>query len=286
MKRLALSQALVLALPLLGGWDVFLRRDPNIEDGNKKLAAGKADDALKAYDKAAEALPDEPIVRFDRGSALFQLGKYPEAQKEFQRASESHDPQLKADAWYNMGNALYKQDRFKEALDAYKHTLGLRPEDRRAKWNLELALRKLQEQKQQQQQQQSKNDQQKKQDQKDQQQQQNQQQQQQQQNQQQQAQQDQQKQQEQQQQQQQQQQAAAQAGKNEEKPPQAPTPTDSERNGNDKDKKPQLAHKEPAREIDRQDAEAVLDALERVEPTVQKDLARRRAGNRRPSKDW
>ena len=52
-----------------------------------------------------------------------------------------------------MGNALLKQERYKDALDAYKHTLGLRPDDRRAKWNLELALRKLQEQKQQQSQQ-------------------------------------------------------------------------------------------------------------------------------------
>ena len=43
---------------------------------------------------------------------------------------------------------------------------------------------------------------------------------------------------------------------------------------------------EPPRDIDRQDAEAVLDAFERVEPTVQKDMAKRRAGNRRPRKDW
>jgi hypothetical protein len=44
--------------------------------------------------------------------------------------------------------------------------------------------------------------------------------------------------------------------------------------------------KQEPREIDKQDAEAVLDALERVEPTVQKDLARQRAGARRPAKDW
>jgi len=283
MSRLAFALSLMVALPMWAGFDLFLRRDPNIEEGNKQLAAGKADEALKAYDKAAGALPDEPIVRFDRGSALYQLGKYPEAQKEFQRAAESHDPQLKADAWYNMGNALYKQDRYKEALDAYKHTLGLRPDDPRAKWNLELALRKLQEQKQQQQQQ-AQNNQQKDQKQDQQQQQQNQQQQ----DQQKQAQQDQQKdqKQDQQQQQQNQQQQASQQGKNEQKPPQAPTPTDSERNDKSEQPKPQLARKEPAREIDKQDAEAVLDALERVEPTVQKDLARRRAGNRRPTRDW
>ena len=55
------------------------------------MQAGKADDALKAYDRAVEALPEEPIAHFDRGVALYQLGKFPEAQKEFQRASEGHD---------------------------------------------------------------------------------------------------------------------------------------------------------------------------------------------------
>ena len=52
------------------------------------------------------------------------------------------------------------------------------------------------------------------------------------------------------------------------------------------EKQAAAAKKEAPREIDKQDAEAVLDALERVEPTVQKELARRRAGNRRPTKDW
>ena len=48
------------------------------------------------------------------------------------------------------------------------------------------------------------------------------------------------------------------------------------------------AKKEPPKDIDKQDAEAVLDALERVEPTVQKDLARRRAlkTGHRPTKDY
>ncbi|HEX6837461.1 MAG TPA: VWA domain-containing protein, partial [Polyangia bacterium] len=171
-QRILAAMILILAWPLLSGFDILKRKDPNIEEGNRQLAAGKADKALESYDRAVQALPEEPIAHFDRGVALYQLGKFPEAQKEFQRASEGHEPSVKADAYYNMGNAWLKQERFKEALDAYKHTLGLRPDDRRAKWNLELALRKLQEQKQQQQQQQQQSQNQQKKDDKQQQQQQ------------------------------------------------------------------------------------------------------------------
>ncbi|HWE29161.1 MAG TPA: VWA domain-containing protein [Polyangia bacterium] len=284
-QRILAAMILVLVWPLLSGFDILKRKDPNIEEGNRQLQAGKADKALEAYDRAVQALPEEPVAHFDRGVALYQLGKFPEAQKEFQRASEGHDASVKADAYYNMGNAWLKQERYKEALDAYKHTLGLRPDDRRAKWNLELALRKLQEQKQQQQSQnQQKPDDKQQQQQQQQKQQQSQQDQQKQQQQQEQQQQEQQKQEQQKQQEQQQQQQQAQADQQKQKQQQQ-QPGDKEKQERDKLAEAR-AKKEQPREIDKQDAEAVLDALERVEPTVQKDLARRRAGSRRPTKDW
>ncbi|HEX9101587.1 MAG TPA: tetratricopeptide repeat protein, partial [Polyangia bacterium] len=285
-QRILAAMILILAWPLLSGFDILKRKDPNIEEGNRQLAAGKVDKALEAYDRAVQALPEEPIAHYDRGVALYRLGKFPEAQKEFQRASEGHDASVKADAYYNMGNAWLQQERYKDALDAYKHTLGLRPDDRRAKWNLELALRRLQEQKkqQQQQQQQSQQNQQQKPDDKQQQQQQQAQQDQQKQ-QEQQKQQDQQKQPEQQKQQEQQQQQQAQG--EQQKQEQQPQPQPGDKEKQEREKLAQArAKKEQPREIDKQDAEAVLDALERVEPTVQKDLARRRAGSRRPAKDW
>jgi Ca-activated chloride channel homolog len=270
---------LVMLFPFLTGFDLFMRRDPNVEEGNKHLAAGHADKALEAYDKAATALPDEPIVRFNRGTALYQSGKFAEAQKEFLRATESRDTALKADAYYNMGNSLMKQERFKDALDAYKHTLSLRRDDRRAKWNLELAHRRLkeQEQKKQQEQQQQSQDQKDQKDQKDQNQK------------------DQQAKDEQQkkeQQQQQEQQAKSEEQKKEQQ--QKEQQAKEEQQKPDEKKEAQAAKKAEApkepkevKEIDKQDAEAVLDALERVEPTVQKELARRRSANRRPpKKDW
>jgi Ca-activated chloride channel family protein len=270
----------LMLFPFVTGFDLFLRRDPNVEEGNRQLAAGKAEEALKAYDAAATALPDEPIVRFDRGAALYQLGKFPEAQKEFQRAAESHEPALKADAYYNMGNSLMKQERYKDALDAYKHTLGVRPDDRRAKWNLELALRRMKEEEQKKQQQQNQNQNQDQQQNQDQKQAQNQQ--------------DQKQQDQKPQDQKQQDQKPQEQKQDAQKPPdpkqdqkkQEQASAERERQKAEAQKAEAQKAKEAPKDIDKQDAEAVLDALERVEPTVQKELARRRAGNRRPVKDW
>ena len=69
----------------------------------------------------------------------------------------------------------------------------------------------------------------------------------------------------------------------------SPEPKDGkgEKDGKgDKEKPRILPSPKEGREIDKQDAEAVLDALERSEPTVQKELAKRRAGTRRAKKDW
>jgi Ca-activated chloride channel homolog len=295
-RMAVLTLLLIALLPGLTGFDLLSRPHPDVEEGNRLMAAGKAAEALAAYDRALASRPDDPAIHYDRGAALYQLGKLPEARAEFQRAAEAQgvDPALKADALYNMGNSLLRQEQAKDAIDAYKRTLGLRPDDRRAKWNLELALRRLREQQQQQQsadgkpkdEPQEKKEQEKKQGQQDKK--------------------DQQKQGDP---QQQPPQAKDQPGRGEDRKPEErqgagqerapaeqkpepkpqPQPMENaqENRPGEKPQAPAQAGQAKApRDIDRQDAEAVLDAFERVEPTVQKDLARRRAGNRRPRKDW
>ena len=138
----------VLALaPLLFGFDPLRSRNGEVEQGNALMKGGNAEEALKHYDKAVAALPAEPGAHFDRGSALYALQRFDEAGQEFLRATEAKDGALKAQAFYNLGNAFFKKEKFKEAIEAYKRTLALDPRDERAKWNLELALRKQEEQK-------------------------------------------------------------------------------------------------------------------------------------------
>jgi tetratricopeptide (TPR) repeat protein len=142
VRRSGIVAAILAFGPLLTGFGLFEKRDAEIEAGNAALLAGKADDALLHYDKAVKKLPAEAGTHFDRGAALYALSRFDEAGEEFLRATEAKDPALKASAFYNLGNAFFKKEKFKEAVSAYTRSLGLRPEDKQAKWNLEIALRK------------------------------------------------------------------------------------------------------------------------------------------------
>ena len=142
-STVALTIAGIFAFgPLVAGFGLFEKRDGEIEAGNASLQAGKADDALVHYDKAVKKLPAEAGTHFDRGAALYALSRFDEAGEEFLRATEAKDPALKASAFYNLGNAFFKKEKFKEAVSAYTRSLGLKPDDKQAKWNLEMALRK------------------------------------------------------------------------------------------------------------------------------------------------
>ena len=136
---------LLVAFPFLAGFDPVRSRSAAVEEGNAKMKAGKADEALAAYDKAVAELPGDPAVHFDRGTALAALSRFDEAAEEFLHATEAKDPSLKEAAFYNLGNAFFKKDKFKEANEAYKRALALDPKDARAKWNLEIALKKKRE---------------------------------------------------------------------------------------------------------------------------------------------
>jgi Ca-activated chloride channel homolog len=137
--------ALVAMTPLLFGFKLFESRNSEVEQGNAALQAGKAEEALAHYDKAAAKLPADPGVHFDRGAALYALSRFEEAGQEFLRATEGPDQALKAAAFRSLGNAHFKKDKYKDAVEAYRRALALRPDDKSAKWNLEIALRKQKE---------------------------------------------------------------------------------------------------------------------------------------------
>jgi Ca-activated chloride channel homolog len=144
-QLLAEILAVLVLAPWLCGFAVLEKRDSDIEAGNAALKAGKPDDALVQYDKAVKKLPADAGAHFNRGAALYALSRFEEAGQEFLRATDAKEAVLKESAFYNLGNALFKKDKFKEAVAAYTRALGLRPDDKPAKWNLEIALKKQRE---------------------------------------------------------------------------------------------------------------------------------------------
>jgi len=133
-----------------------------ISDGNSAYREHRYDEAETRYREALEE--DRALLpgHFNLGNALERQGKYQEALRQFEIAEASaQETGTKAHARYNKGNALFNAGQYREAADAFVESLKLNPEDEDAKFNLSLALKKLQEQ-QQQNQQQDKNQQQKK----------------------------------------------------------------------------------------------------------------------------
>ena len=50
---------------------------------------------------------------------------------------------MRSSGFFNRGNALFQQQQFRQAVEAYKEVLRMNPDDQDAKHNLELALNQL-----------------------------------------------------------------------------------------------------------------------------------------------
>jgi Ca-activated chloride channel homolog len=156
-KSLICLLLLSLAINLYADIGSLMRR------GNGLYHREKYEDALKAYQEAQVLEPDNPDIRFNIGSALYKLNKFSEAMPEWQLSLVSKNKKTKAAATYNMGNASFKGGQLEPAINFYKLSLGINPNDMQAKQNLEFALKIKEELKKQQKQDTSKQKQQQKQ---------------------------------------------------------------------------------------------------------------------------
>jgi Ca-activated chloride channel family protein len=75
------------------------------------------------------------VAYFNLGCAYYLLGEFGRAADAFTRACKLLDGAERAQAFYNLGNALAKQGKLLEALSAYRSTLRLTPEDDDARYN-------------------------------------------------------------------------------------------------------------------------------------------------------
>jgi len=125
-----------------------------IRQGNREYFDNKFSESEISYRRAIDKNESSSDALFNIGDALYKQNKFDDAGKQFLENSGLSDDKIrKAAALYNLGNSLLMADKIQESIDAYKGSLKLNPDNMEAKYNLAYAQDLLQQQQQQQQQQ-------------------------------------------------------------------------------------------------------------------------------------
>lgn len=114
-------------------------------EGNRAYARKQYSEALKRYRAAQREDPTGAAPPYNLGTVLYRQRKYDNAIKAFERALNSDDASLQARTYYDIGNCHFRKNDLLKAIESYKKSLQLDPKDAEAKFNLELARRKLKE---------------------------------------------------------------------------------------------------------------------------------------------
>ena len=133
---------------------------PDVRRGNKQYTKQDFTAAEVDYRRALEKNANSFESHYNLGNALFKQDKYPEAQAEYQKAAQlldnKNDKKRLAESYHNLGNALFAQQQYDKAVAAYQQSLRNNPKDNDTRYNLVKAMQMLQEQQKQQQQDQNK----------------------------------------------------------------------------------------------------------------------------------
>ncbi len=116
-----------------------------VVEGNKLYTEKKYDEALNKYRDALLDDPESPEIHYNIGNVYYHKKKYQEALKEYNKVLSSKDPELQFKSYYNIGNVLYRMGKLPESILSYKKALQLKPNDMDAKYNIEFVRNKLKE---------------------------------------------------------------------------------------------------------------------------------------------
>ncbi len=139
MKRIVYL-TFTLAVALFVTTDAQAQKWPErsrVRRGNRAYERLDYDRAEERY-REAQQLSDTCFeAQFNLGDALYKQQRFDEAEKVFAAlAADSTRSSLdRAHSYYNLGNALFQQKKYQEALSAFKRSLRLNPADLETKYN-------------------------------------------------------------------------------------------------------------------------------------------------------
>lgn len=120
-----------------------------VRKGNRQYNKGNYEQSAGHYEQALQAAPGQFEAIYNLGNALYKAERFDRAEQTMQQAAADslRADTERAEAFYNLGNAQFKQQKYQEALESYKQSLRLNPADMEAKYNYAYTKRLLDENK-------------------------------------------------------------------------------------------------------------------------------------------
>ncbi len=145
LKKKKLLAAVLCGFFLLGISATHAQTSNNlIEEGNKWYRQKEYTKAENAYKKALQTFSNLDIAQFNYGNALMQQNRFEDAITAYRTIVDNgKNGPLKAKAYYNIGVAYSNAEKLKESIEAYKNALKIDPTDEEARENLQKALTEL-----------------------------------------------------------------------------------------------------------------------------------------------
>ena len=143
--------SLVLMLLAATGASAQKAERSDIRKGNSQYEHKKFTEAEIQYRKALEINPHSKEGAYNLGNALYRQNKPKEALEQYQNAlNVQNDPLKKSQIFHNAGNVFMANKEYDKAVESYKNSLIIHPGDNETRYNLALAQAMLKKQQQQQ----------------------------------------------------------------------------------------------------------------------------------------
>ena len=135
MQRYVILLATLLAAVSALGQQMPERRE--VRKGNRLYNKGEYQQSIERYGRALMLDPASFEATYNLGNALSKAEMYDKAEQMQNRAAADtlRSDTERAEAYYNLGNTQFRQKKYREALESYKRSLLLNPDDREAKYN-------------------------------------------------------------------------------------------------------------------------------------------------------
>ena len=131
---------ILLCVALGFSLDAVAQRMPErglVRQGNRHFAKERYERSADSYTEALKHDSTSFEARYDLAGAMFRTERYAEAEEALKMVvvDSLQSVEDRAEAYFNLGNAQFAQQKLQEALQSFRSSLILNPDDMEAKYN-------------------------------------------------------------------------------------------------------------------------------------------------------